>query len=42
MRRNKSFDYIIAALIGVIAASVSIYIIWAAVFVMRTIGDMLG
>lgn len=41
MRRNKIIDCIIAALIGVIVTGVSIYIIWAAAFVMNAIGEIL-
>ena len=41
MRRNKIIDRIIAALIGVIVTGVSIYIIWAAAFVMNAIAKIL-
>ena len=42
MRRSKAFDCIIAALIGVIVTGASIYIIWAAAFVMNAIEKILG
>lgn len=41
MRRNKTIDCIIAALIGVIVTGVSIYIIWAAAFVMNAVEKIL-
>lgn len=41
MRRNKAFDCIAAALIGVIVTGASIYIIWAAAFVLNVIGKIL-
>lgn len=42
MRRNKTFDCIIAALIGVVVTGATIYIIWAAAFVLNAIGEILG
>ena len=42
MRRNKAFDCIIAALIGVIVTGVAVYIIWAAAFVMNAVAKILG
>lgn len=42
MRRNKTIDCIIAALICVIVTGVSIYIIWAAAFVMNAVAKILG
>lgn len=42
MRRSKSFDCIIAALIGVIVTGAAVYVIWAAAFVLNAIGKILG
>lgn len=42
MRRNKSFDCIIAALIGVIVTGAAVYVIWAAAVIMKAIGEILG
>lgn len=42
MRRNKAFDCIMAALIGMIATGAAIYIIWAASVIMRAIGEIIG
>lgn len=42
MRRNKAFDCIMAALIGVIVTGAAVYIIWAAAIVLRAIGEIIG
>lgn len=42
MRRNKTFDCIATALIGVIVTGAAIYIIWAAAFVLNAIGAIIG
>lgn len=42
MRRNKTIDCIIAALISVIVTGVSIYIIWAAATILKKISEIIG
>ena len=42
MRRSRVSDCIIAAMIGMIATGITIYIIWAAAFVLKVLAGMLG